>query len=82
MYKPPAANAWAVSGMSMNPARTFGSAAVAGAYPSFWIYVAGPLAGMLLAAEVHVAAKGIANVACAKLDHANGTRCIHCGAGM
>lgn len=71
-----------ISGMSMNPARTFGSAALARTFPSFWIYVVGPLAGMLLAAEVHVRVKGLASVACAKLDHFNKRRCIFCGAGM
>jgi aquaporin Z len=71
-----------ISGMSMNPARTFGSAALAGAYPSYWVYVLGPLAGMLLAAEVHVRARGVATVACAKLDHRSERRCIFCGAGM
>lgn len=69
-----------ISGMSMNPARTFGSAAVAGAFPSFWIYVLGPLAGMLAAAEVHVRVKGASSVLCAKLDHLNERRCIFCGA--
>ncbi|HKC25587.1 MAG TPA: aquaporin [Thermoanaerobaculia bacterium] len=69
-----------ISGMSMNPARTFGSAAVAGAFPSFWVYVLGPLAGMLAAAEVHVRVKGVSSVLCAKLDHFNDRRCIFCGA--
>jgi aquaporin Z len=71
-----------ISGMSMNPARTFGSAVLAGDFPSFWIYVAGPLVGMLFAAEVHVRVKGLASVACAKLDHANAKRCIFCGFGI
>jgi len=35
------------SGMSMNPARTFASAIVAGQWKSFWLYCAAPVAGML-----------------------------------
>jgi aquaporin Z len=38
-----------VSGASMNTARSFGPAVISGDFNSFWVYVAGPLAGMLLA---------------------------------
>lgn len=34
------------SGMSMNPARTFASAIVAGQWKAFWLYCAAPLMGM------------------------------------
>jgi aquaporin Z len=41
-----------VSGMSLNPARTFASAVWAGEFTGLWIYFLAPALGMLLAAEV------------------------------
>ena len=38
-----------ISGASMNPARTFGPDLVGGDFTDYWVYVAGPLAGALLA---------------------------------
>jgi aquaporin Z len=45
------AGLWAspISGASMNPARTFGPDLVAADFHSYWVYVAGPLAGALVA---------------------------------
>ena len=45
------AGLWAatVSGASMNPARSFGPDVVLGNFANYWIYIAGPLAGALLA---------------------------------
>ena len=38
-----------ISGASMNPARTFGPNVVANDFTSYWVYVAGPLVGAVLA---------------------------------
>lgn len=71
-----------LSGMSMNPARTLGSAAVARLFDSLWIYFTAPLAGMLLAAECYVRFSKARAVHCAKLHHQNEHRCIfRCGWG-
>ncbi len=64
------------SGMSLNPARTFGSAAVAQVWNALWIYFTAPPLGMLLAAEVYLRLKGARGVLCAKLHHHNHQRCI------
>jgi aquaporin Z len=68
-----------ISGMSMNPARTFASAALAHHWTALWIYFTAPLVGMLAAAETYSRINGKRSVACAKLHHANRMRCIFCG---
>jgi aquaporin Z len=65
-----------ISGMSMNPARTFGSAAVGSIWTSLWIYFTAPPLGMLLAAETYKRLKKNHTPACAKLHHHNNERCI------
>jgi len=68
------------SGMSMNPARTFGPALLAHTAGTLWIYFTAPPLGMLAAAELYVRARGAARVRCAKLYHPFGVRCIfRCG---
>ena len=68
-----------LSGMSMNPARTFSSALPAQLWTDYWLYLIAPLIGMLLAAECYVRTHGIHRVLCAKLHHHNNARCIfHC----
>jgi aquaporin Z len=69
-----------LSGMSMNPARSFSSAAGAQLYASLWLYFSAPLVGMFAAAEVFVRTRGLRAVHCAKLHHQNAQRCIfRCG---
>ena len=60
----------------MNPARTFGSAAVGSIWTSLWIYFTAPPIGMLVAAEAYKRLKENHVVACAKLHHQNNKRCI------
>lgn len=67
-----------LSGMSMNPARTLGSAAWADRYTALWLYFTAPPAGMLLAAQLYEWARGRHPVFCAKLHHDNRYRCIFC----
>ena len=54
------AGLWAspVSGASMNPARSLGPALISGHLSQAWIYVAGPMAGALLAVALAWALRG------------------------
>ena len=65
-----------LSGMSMNPARTFGPAACGGYWHTLWIYFVAPTIGMLVAAMVFLRARHATPPYCAKLHHANNKRCI------
>ncbi len=65
------------SGMSMNPARSFASAAPAGLWSDLWIYFVAPPLGMWVAAALY--GGRAARRGCAKLVHAADVRCIHCG---
>jgi aquaporin Z len=68
-----------LSGMSMNPARSFAAAAPARLWSDLWLYFSAPLLGMLAAAELVTRTLGRERVRCAKLQHAQDQRCIHCG---
>jgi aquaporin Z len=54
------AGLWAapVSGVSMNPARSFGPALASGDFTSYWVYIAGPLAGALIAVGCAMVLRG------------------------
>jgi len=62
------------SGMSMNPARTFGSAFVGHLWTGLWIYFTAPVLAMQLAGALYLRGKGV--VYCAKYHHYNQHRCI------
>jgi aquaporin Z len=68
-----------LSGMSMNPARSFASAAPGMHWQHFWIYLVAPVAGMLAGAQVFLVVTRARRTLCAKLLHPLGVRCIHCG---
>jgi aquaporin Z len=47
-----------ISGASMNPARTFGPDLVSTTFTDYWVYVAGPLAGAVLAVGIAFILRG------------------------
>jgi aquaporin Z len=65
-----------LSGMSMNPARSLGSAVSAQVFAALWIYFTAPAVGMLLAAELYRRIRGSESILCCKLHHDNDQRCI------
>src|SRR5580658_728129 len=72
-----------LSGMSTNPARTFGPALCGSYWHALWTYFTAPPLGMLGAAELFLRARERKGPYCAKLHHHNDTRCIfrHSGPG-
>ena len=67
-----------LSGMSMNPARSFAPALHASYWHAMWLYFVGPTLGTLIAAEIFLRARRGVPPFCAKLHHANNKRCIFC----
>jgi aquaporin Z len=65
-----------LSGMSMNPARSVGSAVAAHQWTALWIYFTAPLIGMLAAAEWALRRRGDAALPCGKMVHAR--PCLFC----
>jgi len=56
-----------VSGFSINPARTTGSAVFARIWTAGWLYFTAPLLGMVSAAEIYLRSYGEDRILCAKL---------------
>ncbi len=56
-----------VSGFSINPARTVGSAVFARLWTAGWVYFTAPLLGMMGVAEAYLRSNGPESVLCAKL---------------
>jgi aquaporin Z len=56
-----------VSGFSINPARTSGSAVFAWVWTAWWVYFTAPVIGMMTAAEVYRGTFGTEGILCAKL---------------
>ena len=65
-----------ISGMSMNPARTLGSAVPAGIWTAIWVYFLAPPIGMLAAGQIYRHWRGTHRIFCAKFHHHNDQRCI------
>src|SRR5581483_6078535 len=65
-----------LSGMSMNPARTLGSALSGGIWTAIWVYFVAPLLAMLSAGRIYRHSRGAHRVFCAKYHHHNSQRCI------
>lgn len=68
-----------LSGMSINPARTFASAAPEGVFNFLWLYFTAPVIGMLLAVETHARLRRTLFVPTAKLCPNKDYRCIFTG---
>lgn len=68
-----------LSGMSINPARTFASALPSGVWRGGWIYLVAPVLGMSLGAQLYLFLNSPSPHACPKLHHSATQRCIFCG---
>jgi aquaporin Z len=65
-----------LSGMSMNPARTVGSAFSSGIWTAVWLYFLAPALAMVSAGQLYRHWRGGRRVFCAKYHHHNDKRCI------
>jgi aquaporin Z len=65
-----------ISGMSINPARTFGSAVWARLWAGFWIYLSAPLLGMFTGVELQRRLTGRHERLCGKLNHDETVTCF------
>src|ERR1700761_2904396 len=73
------AGLWAapVSGGSMNPARSFGPALVSGDWSAYWVYVAGPLIGAVIAVGAAVILRGRGGDPSARVAASGGADSAH-----
>ena len=65
-----------ISGMSMNPARTFASAFAGHVWTGLWVYFTAPVLGMLAAVEVQRGATREPHHLCCKLSHCPKIPCV------
>jgi aquaporin Z len=65
-----------LSGMSMNPARTVGSAFSSGIWTAVWVYFLAPTLAMVSAGQLYRHWRGAHRVFCAKYHHHNDKPCI------
>lgn len=65
-----------ISGMSINPARSFGSAVWAHLWAGFWIYLSAPLLGMLAGVELQRHLTTRRERLCGKLNHDETVTCF------
>jgi len=67
-----------LSGMSLNPARSFGSALTAGQWKGMWLYFVAPMASMLLAVEVYLWLRRRGWIDRADVNEGGKPRCLIC----
>jgi aquaporin Z len=65
-----------LSGTSLNPARSFGSALVARCFHDLWIYLTAPVSGMLLGLELQSRLFADRERLCGKLNHSRIRSCF------
>jgi aquaporin Z len=65
-----------ISGMSLNPARSFGSALIGGQWHGFWVYLSAPVAGMLAGVELQRLLVARRERLCGKLNHSETIDCF------
>ncbi|CAN5581631.1 aquaporin [soil metagenome] len=65
-----------LSGMSLNPARTFGSAIFAKDWTGWWIYLTAPTLGMLCGIELLRLTSRSPKTLCGKLVHSHSSKCF------
>ncbi len=65
-----------LSGMSLNPARSFASALVAHSFRGFWIYLTAPISGMLLGVQLQRRLDARHSRLCGKLNHDETIACF------